>query len=71
MTAFCGLGANFIQLFIARIGVGVGEAVLTPSAVSLLSDYFPKNRLPFAMSIYSIGLFIGAGMAGIGGGHCA
>ncbi len=68
MTAFCGLGANFIQIFIARIGVGVGEAVLTPSAVSLLSDYFPKNKLPMALSIYSIGLFIGAGMAGIGGG---
>ncbi len=69
MTAFCGLSANFIQIFVARIGVGVGEAVLTPSAVSLLSDYFPKNKLPFALSIYSIGMFIGAGMAGIGGGH--
>ena len=68
MTAFCGLSANFIQIFIARIGVGVGEAVLTPSAVSLLSDYFPKSKLPMALSIYSIGLFIGAGMAGIGGG---
>ncbi len=68
MTAFCGLSANFIQIFIARIGVGVGEAVLTPSSVSLLSDYFPKNKLPMALSIYSIGLFIGAGMAGIGGG---
>lgn len=68
MTAFCGLSASFVQIFIARIGVGVGEAALTPSAVSLLSDYFPKNKLPFALSIYSIGLFIGAGMAGIGGG---
>jgi MFS family permease len=68
MTAFCGLSSSFIQIFITRIGVGVGEAALTPSAVSLLSDYFPKNKLPFAMSIYSIGLFIGAGMAGIGGG---
>lgn len=68
MTAFCGLSANFIQIFLARIGVGVGEAVLTPAAVSLLSDYFPKNKLPLALSTYSIGLFIGAGMAGIGGG---
>ncbi len=68
MTAFCGLSANFAQIFIARIGVGVGEAALTPSAVSLLSDYFPKSKLPMALSIYSIGLFIGAGMAGIGGG---
>jgi MFS family permease len=69
MTAFCGLSANFLQIFIARIGIGVGEAALTPSAVSLLSDYFPKTKLPFALSIYSIGMFIGAGMAGVGGGY--
>ncbi|MDG1438234.1 MAG: MFS transporter, partial [Emcibacteraceae bacterium] len=69
MTAFCGLSANFTQMFIARMGVGVGEACLTPSAVSLLSDYFPKSKLPVAMSIYSIGLFLGKGLALIGGGY--
>lgn len=69
MTACCGLSANFIQLFLARIGVGVGEAALTPAAVSLLSDYFPKNKLPFAMSIYSMGVFIGGGAALIGGAY--
>lgn len=69
MTAFCGLSANFMQMFLARIGVGIGEACLTPSAVSLLSDYFPKSKLPVAMSIYSIGLFIGKGLALIGGGY--
>lgn len=68
MTAFCGFAANFLQIFLARIGVGVGEAALTPTAVTLLSDYFPKRKLPLALSIYSIGMFIGAGMAGIGGG---
>ncbi|MDG1708996.1 MAG: MFS transporter, partial [Emcibacteraceae bacterium] len=69
MTAFCGLSANFTQIFLARMGVGVGEACLTPSAVSLLSDYFPKSKLPIAMSIYSIGLFLGKGLALIGGGY--
>lgn len=69
MTACCGLSANFIQIFLARIGVGVGEAALTPSAVSLLSDYFPKTKLPFAISIYSMGVFIGGGAALIGGAY--
>lgn len=68
MTAFCGLAGSFIQLFINRIGVGVGEASLTPSASSLLSDLFPKDKLPFASSIYSLGVFIGSSLAMIGGG---
>lgn len=69
LTAICGLAGSFTQLFIARIGVGVGEATLTPSAVSLLSDYFPKNKLPFAMSIYSMGVFVGSGLAMMGGSY--
>ncbi|MCC3860202.1 spinster family MFS transporter [Pseudemcibacter aquimaris] len=69
LTAACGLAGSFIQLFIARIGVGVGEATLTPSAVSLISDYFPKNKLPFAMSIYSLGVFVGSGLAMMGGAY--
>lgn len=68
MTAFCGLAGTFMQLFINRIGVGVGEASLTPSASSLLSDLFPKDKLPFASSIYSLGVFIGSSLAMIGGG---
>jgi len=44
MTAACGLARNFSQLFLARIGVGVGEATLNPSAYSLISDYFPRQR---------------------------
>ena len=43
MTAACGLAKNFFQLFIARVGIGVGEAALNPSAFSLISDYFCRN----------------------------
>ncbi len=68
MTVMCGFARNYIQLFAARIGVGVGEAALSPSAYSLLSDYFDKSRLPRAMSIYTTGIFIGAGVAMILGG---
>ncbi len=68
-TAVCGLSRNFLQLFVARIGVGVGEAALSPSAYSLISDYFDKSRLPRAMSLYTAGIFIGAGLAYFLGGE--
>jgi len=68
MTAMCGLAPTFAWLFVARIGVGVGEATLSPAAYSMLSDYFPKNRLGRVMAIYSIGLPLGSGIAlGVGG----
>lgn len=69
MTAGCGLAQNYIQLFLARIGVGVGEATLSPSAYSILSDSFDAKRLPKAMSFYTFGIFIGAGTALIIGGE--
>jgi MFS family permease len=69
MTVTCGLSRTYWQLFMARIGVGVGEATLSPSTYSLLSDYFDKSRLPVAMSVYTVGLFIGAGLALIIGGE--
>ncbi len=69
MTALCGFAQSYGTLFSARIGVGVGEASLSPSAYSLLSDWFDKVRLPRAMSIYAFGLFIGAGAALILGGE--
>jgi MFS family permease len=68
MTAFCGLAGTFLQLFINRIGVGVGEATLTPSASSLLADLFTKEKQPLATSVYSLGVFIGSSLAMIGGG---
>jgi MFS family permease len=63
MTAFCGISANYWQLLLGRIGVGVGEAALTPPAYSMIADYFPKNKLAFAMSVYSMGIYIGSGLS--------
>ncbi len=63
MTAYCGMARSYLHLFLGRIGVGVGEAALTPPAYSLISDYFPKERLAFALSVYSMGIYIGSGLA--------
>lgn len=63
MTAACGLARNYWQLFVFRMGVGVGEAALTPSAYSMITDYFHPKRLGFALGIYGTGVYIGAGLA--------
>src|SRR5262245_7551860 len=63
MTAGCGLAKNFWQLALMRVGVGVGEAALSPSAYSLIADYFRPERRATAMSVYSMGIFIGSGLA--------
>src|SRR5215471_11940181 len=68
MTALCSFAKTYLSLFLARVGVGVGEATLGPSAFSLIADYFPRERLAKALSVYSAGIFIGAGMALIVGG---
>ncbi|MBL8558743.1 MAG: MFS transporter [Hyphomonadaceae bacterium] len=68
MTALCGLAPTYAALFLARLGVGVGEAALSPAAYSMLSDYFPKHRLGRAMAVYSIGVPLGSGIALIVGG---
>jgi MFS family permease len=67
-TAGCGLAKNFGQMLLLRMGVGVGEAALAPSAYSLLTDYFPPKRRATAMSIYGMGIYIGAGVASVLGG---
>ena len=67
-TALCGTTKNFTQLFIARMGVGVGEAALSPAAYSMITDSFPKSRLGLALGVYSMGSFIGAGLAFLIGG---
>ncbi len=59
MTAASGLAQNFVQLAIARIGVGVGEASATPAAHSLISDYFPPERRTRAIAIYNMGASLG------------
>ncbi|MEH3101334.1 spinster family MFS transporter [Sphingomonas adhaesiva] len=61
MTALSGLSSTGAHLAAARIGVGVGEATASPSAYSLISDYFPKKLRATALSIYSAGLYVGGG----------
>jgi MFS family permease len=68
MTCACGLVRSYGGLFTTRMGVGVGEAALSPPAHSLLSDLFPAKLLPRAMSIFTLGITIGGGMAYMIGG---
>ncbi len=68
MTAFGGLSKTYSQLFLARVGVGVGEASLTPAAFSMIADYFPPRRLGRAIGVYSTGMTLGAGLALVVGG---
>ena len=68
MTAMCGLAKTFWQLFAARIGVGVGEAALSPPSYSLFTDYFPPGKVTRAIAVFTGGSFLGAGLAYIIGG---
>jgi MFS family permease len=68
MTAACGLAKGFWTLFFARVGVGVGEASLSPAAFSMITDYFPKRSLAKALSIFTVGVPIGSGLAYMIGG---
>jgi MFS family permease len=68
MTAGCGLARRFWELALMRVGVGVGEAALSPSAYSLIADYFRPERRSTAMSVYSMGIYVGSGLAFILGG---
>ncbi len=67
MTAGCGLTKSYLQLFIMRVGVGVGEATLSPAAYSIMADYFPPNKLARAIGVYAMGLYAGAGIALLAG----
>ncbi len=67
-TAATGLGKSFWHIFVARMGVGVGEAALSPAAYSMITDLFPKEKLGRALAVYSIGSFIGGGLAFLIGG---
>lgn len=63
MTALCGIARSYWELFVYRMGVGVGEAALSPAAYSMLSDYFKPERMGFAIGVYGMGVYIGAGLA--------
>lgn len=66
-SAACGLARTYVQLLAARLAVGVGEATLAPSAVSLISDYFPPKRRALALSIYVASGSVGGGLAYLAG----
>jgi len=68
MTALAGLANSFGKLFGARIGVAVGEAVMAPTSVSLVSDSFPENKQGKPMGIITSGVYIGIGITLLGGG---
>ena len=68
MTSLCGLANNFQSLFLARIGVGVGEASLSPATYSLLSDLYSEKNLRWATAIFAMGITIGSGTSYMIGG---
>lgn len=68
MTAVSGLVTSFPQMAAARIGVGVGEAALSPPAHSLLADYYPVERRATALGIYSMGIHVGILFGVLAGG---
>jgi MFS family permease len=68
MTVLCGYAGSFVQLALARIGVGVGEAGSTPPSHSLISDLFPTATRGTAMGIFAIGVYFGLLIAYLAGG---
>jgi MFS family permease len=68
MTAGGALVRSFLPLFGLRLGVGLGEAAVGPCAISLISDYFPREQRARAMSVFMSGTFLGAGVAFLFGG---
>jgi MFS family permease len=71
MTALCGMCANFTQLFLARMGVAVGEATVTPAAPSVIADNFPPERRTLPLSLYGMAAATGVGISLIAGGFVA
>ena len=68
MATLCGLARTGTDLFLARVGVGVGEAALSPAAYSLLTDSFPREKLGRAFGVYNMGIAIGSGIASLTAG---
>lgn len=64
-TALSGLARNFGQLFVARMSVGVGEATLSPCAMSLISDSYPEERRGKPIALYSSAISLGSGLAAL------
>ncbi|MGF6485852.1 MFS transporter [Paraburkholderia sp. JPY419] len=68
VQVLCGLSQTYVQLFVTRVGLGVGESALSPGAASMIRDAFPPQRRSLAFGIYNIGPLLGTGLAlGLGG----
>jgi predicted MFS family arabinose efflux permease len=70
-TAACGAVQNYSQLLLMRVGVGVGEAGLSPPAHSLISDYYEPHRRASALSVYGLGIPLGVMFGAVAGGWIA
>jgi MFS family permease len=70
-TALCSVARSFVLLAAARMGVGIGESALSPCAFSMITDSFPKERLSSALSVYTMGIQLGSGLALVIGGLVA
>lgn len=68
MTGGCGLITSYSQLFILRMGVGIGEATLSPAAYSMISDSFPPEKRSVPFSVYTMATYVGGGLAFLLGG---
>lgn len=71
MSAACGLAHSFLQLFLARLGVGIGEAGGVAPAYSLICDFFPQNQRARALGVYSFGIPVGSALGVVLGGFIA
>jgi MFS family permease len=69
MTTGSAFATTFVALFVLRFGLGIGEAVVTPLSISLISDYFSREDRGRAVSLYMAGPYLGAGLAFIIGGN--
>jgi MFS family permease len=70
-TALCGFAHSFWQIFLARLGVGIGEAGGVAPSYALIGEYFPSHRRAFALSIYSLGIPLGSAAGVLAGGYIA
>ncbi len=70
-TSLCGFAQGFWHIFLARLGVGVGEAGGVAPSYALIGDYFPSERRAFALSIYSLGIPLGSAAGVLAGGYIA
>lgn len=68
VTALTGMATNFVQLVLARIGVGIGEAGCSPQSHAIISDYYPVEKRATALSIYTLGIYLGIFIGYMGGG---